>query len=94
MARPRNPRKKDLHRTIIAIPKEMHEALKRIAEKKTNETNGVINYTISMVGRESFEEKIEKELGKGALDEIRKELVRQGEIHDPLAEEELSQEDD
>ena len=66
MARPKNPGKKDLHRTIIAIPKEMHEALRRIAEKKTNETNGVIIYTISMVGREAFEEKIEKELGKGA----------------------------
>jgi hypothetical protein len=94
MARPKNPGKKDLHRTIIAIPKEMHEALRRIAEKKTNETNGVIIYTISMVGREAFEEKIEKELGKGALNDIRKELVRKGEIQDPLAEEEISREND
>ena len=94
MARPKNPHKKDFHRAIINIPKEMHEALRRIAEKKTTETNGVINYTISMVGREAFEEKIEKELGKGALDEIRKELVQKGEIKDPLAEEELSREDD
>ena len=43
-------------------PKEMHEALRRIAEK-TNETNGVINYTISMVGREALNNH-RKELGK------------------------------
>ena len=78
---------------IIAVPKEMHEALRRIAEKKTNETNGVINYTISMVGREAFEQIIEKELGKGALDEIRKELVQKGEMSDPLTEGEISKND-
>ena len=93
MARPKNPRKREVQRIIIAVPKEMHEALRRIAEKKTNETNGVINYTISMVGREAFEQIIEKELGKGALDEIRKELVQKGEMSDPLAEGEISKND-
>jgi len=92
MARPKNPRKRDHIRMIVAVTKEMHEGVRQIAEKKTLETNGVINYTISMVVREALEEKITKELGEDALDRIRKELVQKGELHDPLAEEELARE--
>lgn len=78
MARPKSDRKKETHRLILAVPKEMHEAIKRIADKKTDEHNGVINFTVSMVGRQAFEKLIEEELGKGALEQIRKEL-EQGE---------------
>jgi predicted transcriptional regulator len=75
VARPKGNGKKK-HRLIIAVPPEMHEALQQIADKRTSENNGVINYTVSMIGRQAFEQLIEKELGKGALQQIREKLEK------------------